>query len=129
MSKNNGQGTMNIGGKDRPFHVNSARQTDKFTEHLGIELDEYWEKMSQLSNGKTLTNKKIMVVFLWSALYAGAILEYRKCDFTYDDVLDWFEAADDDEAEELVKPMTLLSDMLAETKKKLDEEAALLKKA
>lgn len=140
MSKHNGLGTLIIhhkvydkegevvstSPKEYPFHVQSTRQTEKFTDTLGIELDEYWVKVGELSNGKALSNTKIAIVFLWSALYAGAMKTSRKCDFTYDDVLDWFEAATgEEETAEMMKPLLLFAEMLTETKKKLDEQPAL----
>lgn len=120
MSKNTGTGTLKINGVDRPFQVFSTRQTDQFCATLGVELDDYWTAMSKLSDGSTLTNAKIMMVFLWSALYAGAMKATRKCDFTFDDVIDWFEDAEEDEATELLKPLTLLSEMLNAKKKELE---------
>lgn len=110
MSKYTGLGTMNFGGALRPFHVDSLRQTEKFCETMGIELDEYYTHLANVLAGDFLKNKKRTIIFIWSSLWAGAIKVNRRCDFDYEDVLDWYEDAQEDpaQANEIVKPLQML---------------------
>jgi hypothetical protein len=115
--KNNAIGTMVIGGKERPYHVNGTRQTKQFTDTLGIELDEYWQKMSEFAAGLPMTNSVLAIAYVWSALYAGQYRATRSCDFTYDDVVDWVEDMEGDEATaEFLKPFQALQEIVEQKK-------------
>jgi hypothetical protein len=106
MSKFTGLGTIKVGGKLRPIHVDSIRQSEKYCEYFDIELDEYWLHIHKVLTSGSLGNTKHGLVFIWSALYAGAIRVDRRCDFTHDDVVDWYETVSDEELsddEEVVK--------------------------
>lgn len=108
---------MNFGGALRPFHVESIRQTEKFCETLNIGLEEYGDYLAKMSFGNFYANKKTIIVFTWSALYAGAMRVNRHCDFTYDDVLDWYEDAQgqgEATADEIAKPTVMLLEMMEE---------------
>jgi hypothetical protein len=111
------KGTMLIGGKERPYQINGTRQTRQFCETYGIELNSYWQIMSEFAADKPLTNAIAGIVYVWSALYAGAIRAYRTCDFTYDDVIDWVEDMESaEEMKEAQKPFLALKEA-AEQKK------------
>jgi hypothetical protein len=114
MSKHTGLGTMQFGGALRPFHVDSMRQTEMFCITLGIGLEEYASFMAKINIGDFYTNKKTNIIFTWSALYAGAMRVNRHCDFTYDDVIDWYEDAEkegEQAAVEFTKPVLMLWEM------------------
>lgn len=116
INKLKGFGKMKIGGAERPYAVGTILQTDMFCEEFKIDLDEYWTKIGVLSEGKSVSTAKITSVFVWSCLYAGAMREYRACDFNYLDVLNWIDDAEETEenAQEFIKPYKLLMDMMLE---------------
>lgn len=107
-----GLGQMTIGGKTRPYQVNGLRQTRAFCEAMGIELDAYWPHLAKLSTNGLLSNQEILVAFVYSALFAGARKERLPVDFEYEDVVDWFEEADELEAEEFLKPVVALTELV-----------------
>lgn len=114
---NTAKGTMLIGGKARPYHVNGTRQTKMYTDTRGIEFDTYWQDMSEFAAGLPMTNSLRAIIYVWSALYAGQYRETRSCDFTYDDVIDWVEDMEGDEAAaEFLKPFQALQEIVEQKK-------------
>ncbi|MBX0290110.1 hypothetical protein K3G63_06650 [Hymenobacter sp. HSC-4F20] len=110
--KNRGLGHMTIGGQKRPFQVNGIRQANAFCETLNIELDDYWQKMTQIASNGVLSNMVLLSAFVYSSLYAGARKERLEIDFDYEDVVDWIEDADESEAPEIGKPLQLWSELI-----------------
>ena len=73
--------------------------------------------MSEFAANLPMTNSVLAITYVWSALYAGAIKEYRACDFTYEDVVDWVEDAEGDEAAaEFLKPFKALQEIVEQKK-------------
>jgi hypothetical protein len=115
--KNNITGTMVIGGKERPYHVNGTRQVEQYTTTRGIELDEYWKDMSEFAASLPMANTVRANTYVWSALYAGQYRATRSCDFTYDDVVDWVEDMEGEEAAaEFLKPFQALQEIVEQKK-------------
>jgi hypothetical protein len=110
--KKRGLDYMHVGGQNRPFQVNSIRQTSAFCEQMHIELDEYWSTMAKIADNGILSNQVLTITFVYSALFAGARKERIPVDFTYEDVLDWFEDAEGEEATEFSKPLILFMEIL-----------------
>ena len=119
QQKINGLGSMNIGGKMRPFHVNGLNHQEIFTQTLGIELDDYYPAIQRMAHNGALTNARTAVAFLYAALVAGCKRTEIDVDFTYQQVLNWIEDADERDAEvvaEMLKPLTLFGQMFSAKK-------------
>lgn len=126
--KRRGLGQMEIGGQKRPYQVNGIRQTAAFCEVMHIELDEYWPTMAKLSTNGVLTNQLITIAFVYSALFAGAKKNRIEPDFTYEDVIDWFEDADESEAEEFLKPVVAWTELITAAAKEAEAQKPKAKK-
>ncbi|QNE38993.1 hypothetical protein F1C16_05205 [Hymenobacter sp. NBH84] len=106
---------LTIAGKKRPFQVHGTRQTKAFCEIRECDHDEYWTEVAKMTTNGVLSNLDITQAFIYSALFAGAKREKLPIDFDLDDVINWFEDADDSEGVELLKPLQLFAEMVNKT--------------
>lgn len=121
---------MTIGGALRPFHV-GTNQTAIFCELRGegYDLQDYNSLLVAIVGNQVLASeaekkgekhvvqgRKEMTPaehrdFIYSALVAGAQRERQPVDFTKEDVGDWMDEAD---AQEATKPLTMQIQLMAD---------------
>ena len=132
-----GDGTMQIGGAERPYYI-GTRQTAVFCELQGegYDLQDYNDLLGQVLGNqvaaaqakekggkhkpvgrKELTAGEVRD-FVYSALVAGAGRKQLPVDFTADDVADWIDEA---EPEEVMKPIQRHIGLLAQ---RMERQAA-----